>query len=144
MLLVADTLRVALATTHLPLAEVPAAITPERIETVLRILDADLRARFGIAAPRILVAGLNPHAGESGHMGDEEIRVITPALDKLRAEGLDLVGRSPPTPCSRPAGWRRGRGPGDVSRPGPAGAEVRGLRPRGQHHARPAAAQDLG
>jgi 4-hydroxythreonine-4-phosphate dehydrogenase len=103
MLLVADTLRVALATTHLPLAEVPAAITPERIEAVLRILAADLRARFGIAAPRILVAGLNPHAGESGHMGDEEIRVITPVLDELRAEGLDLVGPLPADTLFTPA-----------------------------------------
>ncbi|MFU8820431.1 MAG: 4-hydroxythreonine-4-phosphate dehydrogenase PdxA [Gammaproteobacteria bacterium] len=103
MLLVADTLRVALATTHLPLAEVPAAITPERIEAVLRILAADLRARFGIAAPRILVAGLNPHAGESGHMGDEEIRVITPVLDKLRAEGLELVGPLPADTLFTPA-----------------------------------------
>ena len=103
MLLVAGSLRVALATTHLPLAEVPAAITPERIETVLRILDADLRARFGIAAPRILVAGLNPHAGESGHMGDEEIRVITPVLDKLRTEGLGLVGPLPADTLFTPA-----------------------------------------
>jgi 4-hydroxythreonine-4-phosphate dehydrogenase len=103
MLLVAGSLRVALATTHLPLAEVPAAITPERIETVLRILDADLRARFGIAAPRILVAGLNPHAGESGHMGDEEIRVITPVLDKLRAEGFGLLGPLPADTLFTPA-----------------------------------------
>jgi 4-hydroxythreonine-4-phosphate dehydrogenase len=95
MLLVADTLRVALATTHLPLAQVPAAITAERIESVLRILEHDLRARFGIAAPRILVAGLNPHAGEGGHLGDEEIRVITPVLEKLKAEGLALEGPLP-------------------------------------------------
>lgn len=95
MLLVADTLRVALATTHLPLAQVPAAITRERIETVLRILARDLRVRFGIAAPRILVAGLNPHAGEGGHLGDEEIRVIAPALEGLRAEGLCLEGPLP-------------------------------------------------
>ena len=95
MLLVADTLRVALATTHLPLAQVPAAITRERIETVLRILAQDLRVRFGIAAPRILVAGLNPHAGEGGHLGDEEIRVIAPALESLRAEGLCLEGPLP-------------------------------------------------
>jgi 4-hydroxythreonine-4-phosphate dehydrogenase len=103
MLLVADRLRVALATTHLSLAEVPAAITPERIEAVLRILAADLRSRFGIAVPRILVAGLNPHAGESGHMGDEEIRVIAPVLDKLRAEGLDLVGPLPADTLFTPA-----------------------------------------
>jgi 4-hydroxythreonine-4-phosphate dehydrogenase len=95
MLLVAGALRVALATTHLPLAQVPAAITRRRVETVLRILEKDLRVRFGIAAPRILVAGLNPHAGEGGHLGDEEIRVITPALEGLRAEGLNLEGPLP-------------------------------------------------
>jgi 4-hydroxythreonine-4-phosphate dehydrogenase len=103
MLLVADTLRVALATTHLPLAQVPAAITRERIETVLRILAQDLRVRFGIAAPRILVAGLNPHAGEGGHLGDEEIRVIAPALEGLRAEGLRLEGPLPADTLFTPA-----------------------------------------
>ena len=103
MLLVADTLRVALATTHLPLAKVPAAITRERIETVLRILARDLRVRFGIAAPRILVAGLNPHAGEGGHLGDEEIRVIGPALEGLRAEGLCLEGPLPADTLFTPA-----------------------------------------
>ena len=88
-------LRVALATTHLPLAAVPAAITPETLTAVLRILDHDLRTKFGLAAPRILVAGLNPHAGESGHMGHEEIDTITPTLDRLRAEGLNLIGPLP-------------------------------------------------
>jgi 4-hydroxythreonine-4-phosphate dehydrogenase len=88
-------LRVALATTHLPLKDVPAAITPAELETTIRILHADLRAKFGFAQPRILVAGLNPHAGEGGHMGREEIEVITPVLDKLRAEGMDLVGPLP-------------------------------------------------
>ena len=95
MLLVADTLRVALATTHLPLAKVPAAITPKGLDTVLRVLHQGLRSSFGIANPRILVAGLNPHAGEGGHLGDEEIRVIAPALAALRAEGLQLEGPLP-------------------------------------------------
>jgi 4-hydroxythreonine-4-phosphate dehydrogenase len=95
MMLLAGTLRVALATTHLPLARVPAAITRERLTDVLRILDGELRSRFGIAAPRILVTGLNPHAGEGGHLGDEEIRVISPALQALRAEGLQLDGPLP-------------------------------------------------
>jgi 4-hydroxythreonine-4-phosphate dehydrogenase len=95
MLLVAGTLRVALATTHLPLSEVPAAINREDLCAVLRVLHAELRAVFGIAAPRILVAGLNPHAGEGGHLGDEEIRVIAPALADLRAEGLQLEGPLP-------------------------------------------------
>jgi 4-hydroxythreonine-4-phosphate dehydrogenase len=88
-------LRVALATTHLPLKDVAAAITPGELETTIRILHADLRAKFGFAHPRILVAGLNPHAGEGGHLGREEIEVITPVLDRLRAEGMELVGPLP-------------------------------------------------
>lgn len=95
MLLAGAGLRVALATTHLALKDVPAAITPDSLETTLRILHAGLRSQFGIARPRILVAGLNPHAGESGHMGREEIDVITPVLEKLRVEGMDLVGPLP-------------------------------------------------
>ncbi|HEX8963587.1 MAG TPA: 4-hydroxythreonine-4-phosphate dehydrogenase PdxA [Rhodocyclaceae bacterium] len=88
-------LRVALATTHLPLKDVPAAITRSELETTIRILHGDLRSKFGFARPRILVAGLNPHAGEGGHMGTEEIDVIIPVLDKLRTEGMDLVGPLP-------------------------------------------------
>lgn len=95
MLLVADSLRVALATTHLPLADVPAALTRPVIETVLHILHTDLRHRFAIKQPRILVCGLNPHAGEGGHLGREEIEVITPTLDALRAAGMDLQGPLP-------------------------------------------------
>ncbi len=99
MMLAGDTphgpLRVALVTTHLPLAQVPAAVTAEEITAVLKILDADLRQKFGLPTPRILVAGLNPHAGEGGHMGREEIEVMMPALDKLRAEGMQLIGPLP-------------------------------------------------
>ncbi|CAG0945814.1 MAG: 4-hydroxythreonine-4-phosphate dehydrogenase [Rhodocyclaceae bacterium] len=95
MMLAGAGLRVALATTHLPLKDVPAAITRPELETTLRILHADLLGKFGIARPRILVAGLNPHAGEGGHMGREEIEVIAPVLDKLRVEGMDLVGPLP-------------------------------------------------
>ncbi len=95
MMLAGAGLRVALATTHLALADVPAAITRRDLEVTLRILHADLRAKFGIDRPRILVAGLNPHAGEGGHMGREEIEVIAPVLDALRAEGMDLVGPLP-------------------------------------------------
>jgi 4-hydroxythreonine-4-phosphate dehydrogenase len=95
MMLVADRLRVALATTHLPLACVSKAVTRESLERVLRILDHDLRTRFGIHRPRILVLGLNPHAGESGHLGREEIEVITPVLNLLRAQGLQLTGPVP-------------------------------------------------
>jgi len=95
MLLVADRLRVALVTTHLPLRAVPAAITRERVETTTRILVDGLQRRFGIRAPRIVVLGLNPHAGESGHMGMEEIREISPALETLRAAGFAVTGPIP-------------------------------------------------
>ena len=95
MMLVGGGLRVALATTHLPLKDVSAAITRPLLTETLRILDSDLRRNFGRAAPRILVAGLNPHAGEGGHMGMEEIEVITPVLDALRAEGMQLIGPLP-------------------------------------------------
>ncbi len=95
MMLATETLRVALATTHLPLLEVSAAITEETLTRVIRILDHDLRTRFDLAQPRILVCGLNPHAGESGHLGREEIEVIEPTLQRLRAAGLQLIGPAP-------------------------------------------------
>jgi 4-hydroxythreonine-4-phosphate dehydrogenase len=88
-------LRVALATTHLPLKDVSAAITQEGLSRTLDIIDADLRAKFGIAAPRILVAGLNPHAGENGYLGREEIDTIAPALEAARARGIDARGPYP-------------------------------------------------
>jgi 4-hydroxythreonine-4-phosphate dehydrogenase len=88
-------LRVALATTHLPLRAVADAIRADTLEPVLRVLVADLRRRFGIDAPRVLVCGLNPHAGESGHLGREEIEVIAPLLEGLRREGFDLRGPLP-------------------------------------------------
>ncbi|QLC72612.1 4-hydroxythreonine-4-phosphate dehydrogenase PdxA [Pseudomonas sp. LPB0260] len=95
MMLATRGLRVALVTTHLPLKDVAAAITAERVTRVTRILDRDLRTKFGIAQPRILVCGLNPHAGEGGHLGREEIEIIEPTLERLRSEGLDLVGPLP-------------------------------------------------
>lgn len=95
MMLVGGGLRVALATTHLPLKDVAQAITPTSLERTLRVLHADLRDRFAIATPRILVAGLNPHAGESGHLGREEIEVIEPVLQQLRAQGMNLAGPLP-------------------------------------------------
>ena len=95
MMLAGAGLRVALATTHLALKDVPAAITRDDLTTTLRIVDADLRSKFGIARPRILVAGLNPHAGEGGYLGREEIEIIAPVIDALRAEGLDIVGPLP-------------------------------------------------
>ena len=95
MMLVGGGLRVALATTHLPLAEVPRAITAASLGCTLRVLDADLRRRFRIGAPRILVAGLNPHSGESGHLGHEDRDVIAPAIAEARAAGIDARGPVP-------------------------------------------------
>ena len=95
MMLACPGLRVALATTHLPLRSVSEAITCERLETVLRILHNDLESRFAIQNPRILVCGLNPHAGEGGHLGKEEQEVIAPTLEKLRGEGMRLFGPLP-------------------------------------------------
>jgi 4-hydroxythreonine-4-phosphate dehydrogenase len=95
MMLASDHLRVALVTTHLPLRAVADAITAPVLEQVCRILDHDLRTRFGIHSPRILVAGLNPHAGEGGHLGHEEIEIIEPVLHKLRTEGMNLIGPLP-------------------------------------------------
>jgi 4-hydroxythreonine-4-phosphate dehydrogenase len=95
MLLVAGRLRVALATTHLPLRDVSRAITADVLDATLQILDADLRRLWDIARPRIAVLGLNPHAGESGHLGDEEIRVIRPSIARARAAGIDAFGPLP-------------------------------------------------
>jgi 4-hydroxythreonine-4-phosphate dehydrogenase len=92
MMLASDRLRVVPATIHIPLAEVPQALTGDLLEAVIRITHAAMIRDFGVAAPRLAVAGLNPHAGEGGRMGDEEIRVIAPVLELLRAEGLDLRG----------------------------------------------------
>lgn len=95
MMLACPGLRVALATTHLPVTEISAAITPQSLEQVIRILHGDLTTRFGIDNPRILVCGLNPHAGEGGHLGREEIETISPVLEKLRATGMSLEGPLP-------------------------------------------------
>ena len=95
MLLVADSLRVALATTHLPLSKVPQSIRPERLIETLRILAGDLERRFQLDRPSIAVLGLNPHAGEGGHLGREEIEVIAPVIEKLKREGLNLHGPLP-------------------------------------------------
>lgn len=95
MLLVSDQLRVALVTTHLALADVPRAITRERLRSTLRIVNTDLERHFALAPPRIAVLGLNPHAGEGGHLGREEIEIIQPVIEELRAEGLRLEGPVP-------------------------------------------------
>ena len=95
MMLTGGGLRVALATTHLALKDVPGKLTREGLERTIRVLCAELAGRFGISGPRILVAALNPHAGEGGYFGREEIEVIGPVVDKLRAEGLRLTGPLP-------------------------------------------------
>lgn len=95
MMLATEGLRVALATTHLPLKDVAAAINAHELTQVIRILQHDMQVQFGIAQPRILVCGLNPHAGEGGHLGREEIDIIEPVLHALRAEGMNLIGPLP-------------------------------------------------
>ncbi len=95
MMLVGGGMRVALATTHLPLSQVSAAITQETLSKTIRILHHDLVHHFGITQPTICVAGLNPHAGEGGYLGDEEIKVIIPVLNQLRGEGYHLIGPLP-------------------------------------------------
>ncbi len=95
MMLATEGLRVALVTTHLPLQQVPSEITATRIETITRILHKDLQQHFGLSSPRITVLGLNPHAGEGGHMGREEIDEIIPCMEKLNAEGMALTGPLP-------------------------------------------------
>ncbi|MDP5057004.1 MAG: 4-hydroxythreonine-4-phosphate dehydrogenase PdxA, partial [Marinomonas hwangdonensis] len=95
MMLATEAMKVALVTTHLPLKDVSAAITEQSISLVVRALNKDLQIKFGIAQPKILVCGLNPHAGEDGHLGREEIDTIIPTLNKLRLEGIDLIGPLP-------------------------------------------------
>ncbi|MDO6387960.1 4-hydroxythreonine-4-phosphate dehydrogenase PdxA [Uliginosibacterium sp. 31-12] len=101
-------MRVALASTHLALKDVPAFVSAEELEAVLRILHTDLRDKFGLAKPRILVAGLNPHAGEGGHMGREEIDILNPVLERLRAEGMQLIGPLPADTLFTPRQLARG------------------------------------
>ena len=136
MLLLADRLRVALATTHLPLAEVSRALTPARLEQVIRSLHRDLVNRFGLEKPRVLICGLNPHAGEAGHLGHEETLVIEPVLKKLRQDGFDLIGPLPADTLftTRKAQTSR-RCARDVSRSGPSRVETCGLRSGGQCYA---------
>ncbi|MDM8567861.1 4-hydroxythreonine-4-phosphate dehydrogenase PdxA [Candidatus Halobeggiatoa sp. HSG11] len=95
MMLARPELRVALATTHLPLSQISSAITSQRLEAIIKTLHVELQSKLGLSTPRILVCGLNPHAGEDGHLGTEEITTIIPTLNKLRAEGLQLQGPVP-------------------------------------------------
>lgn len=103
MMLASGQLRVALATTHLPLIKVSEALTQESLTSTLRILHQDLINKFAIQAPRLLVCGLNPHAGENGHLGREEIEVINPVLEHLRAEGMNLIGPLPADTAFNPS-----------------------------------------
>ena len=103
MMLASPSLKVALATTHLPLQQVSQAITEQSLSQVINILDSDLKTKFGIASPRILVCGLNPHSGEGGHLGMEEIDTIIPTLEKLRANGINLIGPIPADTAFTPA-----------------------------------------
>ena len=96
-------LRVAIATTHVPLRDVAGLITPALLQDIVHVLVGGLQRRFGISRPRILVAGLNPHAGEEGHLGDEEQTIIEPTLNGLRKEGIDLVGPLPADTLFTPA-----------------------------------------
>jgi 4-hydroxythreonine-4-phosphate dehydrogenase len=95
MMLATEGLRVALVTTHIPLAYVSKAITNERLQKVTRILHQDLQEKFGIKSPKIYACGINPHAGEDGHLGREEIEVMEPAFTELRADGIDIIGPLP-------------------------------------------------
>ena len=107
MMLASPELRVALATTHLPLTQVPVAITADLLHRTLRIVHRELTDKFGIASPRIAILGLNPHAGEGGHLGHEEIDTIIPALDVLRQEGMTLLGPLPADTAFVPAQRKR-------------------------------------
>ena len=95
MMLATDEMRVALATTHLPLREVADAISSDLLHSVIQILEQDLKTKFAIPRPKILICGLNPHAGEGGHLGHEEIETITPVINHFQAQGLDIVGPLP-------------------------------------------------
>ncbi len=95
MMLTAPGLRVALVTTHLPLLEVPAAITMEKLRAVIQITETSLRQQFGITRPRLQVLGLNPHAGEGGHLGEEDEQIIRPVIEQLRQQGMDIEGPVP-------------------------------------------------
>lgn len=107
MMLVAGELRVALASTHIPLSAVPGYVSRERLRSVIRILDSDLRSKFRISSPEIIVCGLNPHAGEGGLLGNEERDIIAPVVDELSAEGLHLRGPLPADTAFTPAAGRK-------------------------------------
>jgi 4-hydroxythreonine-4-phosphate dehydrogenase len=107
MLLVADDLRVALASTHLPLRDVPDYLTQDRLRVVLQVLFDDLQARFGINEPRIIVCGLNPHAGEGGHLGNEDAEIIAPVIQEFASQGIDIRGPVPADTAFTPAAGQK-------------------------------------
>lgn len=102
MLLACPGLRVALVTTHIPLCDVPATVTKDRLRQVITIVEREMRERFAIARPRVVICGLNPHAGEDGHLGSEEQTVIKPVIEQLKTQGMDLVGPLPADTAFRP------------------------------------------
>lgn len=108
MMLATQTLRVCLATTHLPLSQVPAAITEQTLTQVIGVIMEDLKTKFGIQNPTLLVCGLNPHAGENGHLGREELDIIIPTLDKLREKGYQLIGPLPADTLFIPENLKQG------------------------------------
>ena len=137
-------LRVALATTHLPRRALSAAISVDSQCEVAAILSRELAGRFALRDPRIAVCGLNPHAGESGYLGDEELRVIAPAIERMRAAGIRASGPLPADTVFVPQVLSTVRcSARHVSRPGAAGGQVLGLRARRQRDARPAARTHL-
>ena len=144
LLLVADSLRVALAPTHPALSAVPAAITRDSLLQTLRILAHDLRERFAIADPVIAVLGLNPHAGEGGHLGREEIDTIIPVIEQVRGEGLHVVGPLPADTASYRCTSRASMPCSRCTTTRPAGAQACRLRSRSEHDARPALHTHLG
>lgn len=107
MMLVAGEMRVALASTHMPLREVPDYLTAERLAAVIGILDRDLRLRFGLREPEIVVCGLNPHAGEGGYLGTEDSAVIAPTVARLARQGINVRGPLPADTAFTPAAGRR-------------------------------------
>ena len=136
MMLWSPELAVVPVTIHLPLKDVAARLTTDLVVETGRIVARDLRDRFGIAHPRLAVAGLNPHAGEDGALGDEDRTVVGPAVERLREEGIDARGPLPAELVVSSAGARElRRGAGDVSRPGADPDQDAGIRSRGQCHA---------
>ena len=145
MMLATEGLRVALATTHLPLKDVPAAITRDSLKQVLDILHREMNAKFGIASPHILVCGLNPHAGEGGHLGMEEIETIIPVLEQCQSEGMNLSGPLPADTLFNPSLLESADAVLAMYHDqGLPVLKFKGVWQSGKHHSRPAHCSNLG